>query len=104
MFSYNRVCSLTTECVLLLYRMCSLTTECVLLHVVVADTVIFSVKILCYGHYRMCSRTLECGLLLQNVFSYYRTFSYYRMYPLTTECVLLHVVVEDTVNFSVKIL
>jgi len=35
-FSYYRMCSLTTECVVLLqnafayYRMCSLTTECVL--------------------------------------------------------------------------
>ena len=34
-FSYYRMCSLTTECVLLLKNMCSLPTEYVLLHVFV---------------------------------------------------------------------
>jgi len=63
--------------------MCSLTTECVLLLQNV------------FSYYRVCSLAIECGavqalldrsvcvLLLQNV------FSYYRMCSLTIECVLL---------------
>jgi hypothetical protein len=91
------MCSLTIECVLLLwnvfsyYRMCSLTIECVLLLSNV------------FSYYRMCSLTVECVLLLSNVFSYYRmcslttkcvlllsnVFSYYRMCSLSIEFVLL---------------
>ena len=71
------MCSLTVECVLergdlndqkamnvfSCYRMCSLTTEYVLLLQNV------------FSYYRMCSLTIECVLLLQNVFSYYRMCS-----------------------------
>jgi hypothetical protein len=102
-FSYYRMCSLTTECVLLLqnvlsyYRMCSLTKGYGLRRPHRTQNVL--------SYYRMCSLTTECVLLLQNVFSYYRmcflttaqdtglvhcgVFSYYRMCSLTTECVLL---------------
>ena len=84
------MCSLTTECVLLLqnvfsyYRMCCLTTECVLLLQKEttpgqdgAATTRQLIMILLYdvdkkkaavdtaiGDYRMCFRTIECVLLI----------------------------------------
>jgi hypothetical protein len=118
-FSYYRTCTLTTErvltteCVLLLqnvfsyYRMCSLTTECVLFSLpALSCTFVHTwqerkvgeaqcerayVCVCVFSYYRMCSLTTECVLLLQNVFSYYRTSALsrcYRMCSLTIECVL----------------
>ena len=56
----DRMCSLTTECVLLLWNVFSyyIGLACVLGEHLAA-------------FYRMCSLTIECVLLLWNVFSYY---------------------------------
>jgi len=119
-FSYYRACSRTTERVLLLqsvyllqnvfsyYRMCSLTTECVLFSLpALSCTFVHTwqerkvgeaqcerayVCVCMFSYYRMCSLTTECVLLLQNVFSYYRTSALsrcYRMCSDTVKCVLL---------------
>ena len=72
--------------------MCSLTTECVLYYRMCSLThgAHLSQKTRgstsrdnVFNYYRMCPLTIECVLLLQNV------FSYYRMCSLTIECVLL---------------
>ena len=89
------------------YRMCSLTTECVLLLQNVFSYYKRVWRSVLQKYYRMCSLTTECVLLLQNVFSYYKrvwravllgfkvqglrdlgiqlqnVFSYYRMCSLT---------------------
>ena len=71
------MCSLTTECVLLLqnvfsyYIMCSLTTECVLVSVRMRVRVFL---------------TTDCVLLLQNVFSYYRMCSLTYLAYVSTVC------------------
>ena len=71
---WYRMCSLTTECALLLqnvffyYRMCSLTTECVPSQTCTACDASGCPSALLlqnvFSYYRMCSLTTECGLLL----------------------------------------
>jgi len=76
---WYRMCSLTTECVLLLQNVCSFTTECGLLlqnvfpHRPAQRATPLVAPLLSY--YRMCSLTTECVLLQQNVASYYRMCS-----------------------------
>ena len=89
-FSYYRMCPLTTECVLLLQNVFS-SLECVLLIQNVFSSLVPAQHGLLlkrqplllhacfnlllenvFSYYRMFSLTTECVLLLQNVFSYYR--------------------------------
>ena len=56
---------LNMVCVCIYDRMCSLTTECVLF--LVKQTWAMKLNMVWYD--RMCSPTIECVLLLQNVFS-----------------------------------